>query len=165
MLLHLKEKSFMSDKENPFASSGTPKSSSRSPGSPPLKEDIEGNLALTAKIAKISAGVYVFLAALYGFTWFRGFKYLMPLEMGITWIHIIHVFRASFGICFLLLAWRGWIYGNSIKNIPIDESAPFAKHVENLTWLWLAIGLMVFLQLASTALNITATYSSTGDWY
>lgn len=155
----------MSDKENPFASSETPTSSENSPGPPALKEDIEGNLALTAKIAKISAGVFLLLAVVYGLTWYRGFEYLLPLEMGISWLHIIHVFRGTFGICFVLLAWRGWIYGNSIKNIPIDESAAFAKYVENQTWLWLVIGLMVFLQLASTALNITASYSSTGDWY
>jgi hypothetical protein len=55
----------MIDQENPFASSRGPASFDGSSGPPVVKEDVEGNLALTAKIAKISAGVCIFFALFY----------------------------------------------------------------------------------------------------
>lgn len=154
----------MIDQENPFASSRGPASSDGSSGPPVVKEDVEGNLALTAKIAKISAGVCIFFALFYGFTWFKGFEYLMPLEMGVSWQHIIHTFRGTFVVCFALLAWRGWMFGRSIKNIPVGESVAFAKYVENQTWLWLTVGLSVFFMLVATALNVTASFAASGYW-
>ncbi len=148
----------MIDEENPFSQSVP---SSMDPDT--LKEDVRGNLELTALIVKICSVVCMLFVFPTAFFWVKGFDYLTPLEMGWTWSHIIHPFRITFVVSFALLGWKGWIYGNFINKIPVGESTEFAKYVESQTWMWLAIGLLVFLFLVATALTLTASYSRANE--
>jgi hypothetical protein len=128
------------------------------------REEVIGNLALTANIVRISSVCSGIGALFCLIAWIMGFYYL-PLDFGWSWVHTIHAYRGVYVVAFALLAWRGWRYGGAFSKLPVDESDRFAEYVANQAYLWLAIGLFVFLLLAGTALMICASYStSNGQW-
>jgi hypothetical protein len=158
----------MTDQKNPYAST-VPAESDRHESANATEEfeaieDVIGNLAFTAKIVKISSVCSGLASVFYGCIWFLGFNYLVPFEYW-GWLEAVHVFRITFVIAFALLAWRGWIYGSAISRIRGETSPEFIKYVESQTWLWLAIGFLVFLLLAGTGLSFSASYVySNGFW-
>ena len=145
----------MSDQENPYSET-CPDPTQNELDKDAWLEETEGNLEFTFKLVRfcsIGGGIFT---SIYAFTWVMGIYYILPLQW--TWLDVIQVSRVFFVIAFSLFTWRSWLFASTIKNLPVDDSVEFAKYVENQTWVWLVIALIVFLLLAATGLAFSASY-------
>jgi len=144
--------------ENPYSTAGRDQAENVKTANE-LKADITENLSFTAKIVK-AATVCCFVAtAIHLYAWIAGFSYLAPMDMAWTWLHTLHVFRGSYVVAFALLTWRGSHYSKVISLLPIDSSPELARYVESQAYLWLAVGFLIFIQLAGMGLSFSAAFA------
>ena len=140
----------MSSETNPFATSVADSEQS---------VDVEENLQFTARIVKLLS-LCCAAGALYGgYCVYMAFHYAYDLIMENHNFELVF-FAIDFGevICYLILASRGLHYGRALSKSASSGSADYAEYVESQTWIWLAIGLFVFLRMAKSGIIFSVSW-------
>ena len=125
--------------------------SARNPSSDaPSTEEAAENLRFTSQIVR-GLSIFCGLAAAHSLLSLVMGYYYLGFSDGWNWFHTLTTVRGLAIPAFAILCRFSWCYASSLRDFansfPSTKQFNYGNHVENLTWLWLALAFLAFTKI------------------
>lgn len=110
------------------------------------EEVCTGNLGLAAMIVKMTSVAFAFGALFYAYGAVTRFSWIFS-EISYNWRVAIYFYWILYIPCFLLLAWQGWKYANSMAKLGVEGADYLPVFAERQAYYWLSFTVLVLLAL------------------
>ena len=110
------------------------------------EEVCAGNLGLAAMLVKMASVAFAFGALYYAYSNAMQYYWVFSMLDG-NWEVMFHFYSVLYIPCFLLLAWQGWRYANSMAKLGVEGADHLPVFAERQAYYWLSFAALVLVAL------------------